>query len=37
MKVLEYLPKHILTIAGRCVADCPACLLKHVDATQRKL
>ena len=30
MKVLYYLPKHILTIAGRCAVDCPACLIKVV-------
>ena len=29
MKVLYYEPKHILTIAGRCALDCPACLVKR--------
>ena len=29
MKVLSYEPKHILTIAGRCVSDCPACLVRR--------
>ena len=36
MKVLSYEPKHILTIAGRCVADCPACLLVAVERSGGK-
>ena len=29
VKILLYEPKHILTIAGRCVSDCPACLVRR--------